>query len=550
MRCNLTEAEQKAALAVPFRCTEEEQEFIERCFIGYLFFEHEADENGRLGVTTECTRCGRKVWWTEREWKRFKQENDVKARSNLLCPDCGCGVTLYPRGRLRNGKALDEYRQVVLLRAIDGALRAVALDVWKHHGRWESDDAECCVKAAYYFAQGKCQKWRREWAWSEEEQQYTPRLVAQKTMTEPFAKCDSWICRRIGDYAIHGVDQIAASPLRYCAAEQFFKLDGDDPRENTEGLLTYLGLWTRYPRIEQLAKAGCEKIINDAIQGSMNSRALNWRAKTMPAFFGVDKPTVKRLLAGGIGQRELEALELVRHGGVTPEEALTICGRIGDKNERRRCDAVLREIGESVLVLARYLEKHQHKNARLWLDYIDAAKRLRYDLARRDVAFPKDLQGAHDAAVAAIRYEENAAARKAYEKRYKKLKKKYSFSAMGLCIVVPEDDRQIINEGKALHHCVGGYAERHMSGATTILFLRKEKTPHRSYITIEMCGKQGNDIRQIHGYGNEQKAGKKLASPQERHGAFIDLWLAWLKAGSKRDKSGRPVLPVKGEKTA
>lgn len=249
-------------------------------------------------MTTECTRCGRKVWWTEREWKRFKQENDVKAKSNLLCPDCGCGVTLYPRGRLRNGKALDECRQIVLLRAVDGALRAVALTVWKHHGRWESDDAECCVKAAYYFAQGKCQKWRREWAWSKEEQRYTPRLVAQKTMTEPFAKCDSWMCRRIGDYAIHGRrPDRGIGRCDTARAEQFFKLDGDDPRENTEGLLTYLGLWTRYPRIEQLAKAGCEKIINDAIQGSMNSRALNWRAKTMPAFFGVDKPTAKRLLA-------------------------------------------------------------------------------------------------------------------------------------------------------------------------------------------------------------------------------------------------------------
>ena len=65
-----------------------------------------------------------------------------------------------------------------------------------------------------------------------------------------------------------------------------------------------------------------------------------------------------------------------------------------------------------------------------------------------------------------------------------------------------------------------------------------------------LCIVVPEDDRQIHGYGNEQKAGKKLASPQERHGAFIDLWLAWLKAGSKRDKSGRPVLPVKGEKTA
>ena len=171
-------------------------------------------------------------------------------------------------------------------------------------------------------------------------------------------------------------------------------------------------------------------------------------------------------------------------------------------------------------------------------------------LARRDVAFPKNLQGAHDSAIAAIRYEENEAARKAYEKKYQKLVKKYSFTAMGLSVVVPEDDRQIINEGKILHHCVGGYAERHMAGAATILFLRKEKTPWRSYITIEMCGKKGNDIRQIHGYRNENKAGKRLATPGERHGEFLDLWLAWLNNGSKRDKNGRPVLPVKGEKTA
>ena len=126
MRCNLTEAEQRAAMEAPFLCTGEEQEFIERCFTGYLFFEHEANEDGKLGVTTECTRCGRKVWWTEREWKCFKREEGVREKSNLPCPDCGAGVTLYPRGRLRNGKSLDERRQVVLLRAIDGALDAGA----------------------------------------------------------------------------------------------------------------------------------------------------------------------------------------------------------------------------------------------------------------------------------------------------------------------------------------------------------------------------------------------------------------------------------------
>ena len=548
MRCNLTEAERKAALEVPFACTGEEQEFIERCFSGYLFFEREQNEMGRDGVSTECTRCGRKVWWTDREWKDFKRQHGAKERSCVMCPDCGKDVTLYARGRLLNGNSLDEYRQIVLLRVLDGALRAVALLARKHHGRWESDAAEADVKAAYYFTEGKCQKWKRQWVWSGE--QYVPKLVPQKSMTEPFADCQCWSCYKPGYYAVHGVDQIAASPLKYCAAEQFFNLYDDDTREITMGLLTYLGLWTRYPRVEQLTKAGCNLIIQDAIQGSMNSRALNWRAKTMPAFFRLDKPAAKRLIAAGIGRRELDALEVMRGGGVTLEEALLIHDRIGGAEERRRISGALTAVDANAMVLARYLEKHQHKNAALWLDYIDAAKKLGYDLARRDVAFPKNLQGAHDSAIAAIRYEENEAARKAYEKRYEKLVKKYSFSALGLCIVVPEDDRQIINEGKTLHHCVGGYAERHMKGATTILFLRKEKTPQRSYITVEMDGKRGTDIRQIHGYRNERKDEKRLASPQERHGAFIDLWLAWLNAGSKRDKNGRPILPVKGDKTA
>lgn len=548
MRCNLTEAERKAALEVPFACTGEEQEFIERCFSGYLFFEREQNEMGRDGVSTECTRCGRKVWWTDREWKDFKRQHGAKERSCVMCPDCGKDVTLYARGRLLNGNSLDEYRQIVLLRVLDGALRAVALLARKHHGRWESDAAEADVKAAYYFTEGKCQKWKRQWVWSGE--QYVPKLVPQKSMTEPFADCQCWSCYKPGNYAVFGVEQITESPLKYSAAELFFNLHDDVPTETVYGLLTYLGLWTRYPRMEQLVKAGATEIVRDAVGGKMHGRALNWRAKTMPAFFRLDKPTAKRLLAGGIGQRELDALEVMRCGGVTLEEALLIHDRIGGAAERRRISGALTAVDANAMVLARYLEKHQHKNAALWLDYIDAAKKLGYDLARRDVAFPKNLQGAHDSAIAAIRYEENEAARKAYEKRYEKLVKKYSFSALGLCIVVPEDDRQIINEGKTLHHCVGGYAERHMKGATTILFLRKEKTPQRSYITVEMDGKRGTDIRQIHGYRNENRDGTRLATPQQRHGAFIELWLAWLKGGSKRDKNGRPILPVKGDKTA
>lgn len=546
----MTEAEQKAALAASFCCTGEEAEFIEHCFTGYLFFEHEADEENRHGVRTECTYCGQSTWRTQREWEQFKRANGARAHESLRCPDCGECVTLYPRGRLKNGKSLDEYRQIVLLRALDGALRAVALLARKHHGRWESDAAETDIKALYFFAPGKCQKWRRVWEWTPRRRECVPRLIPQKTLTEPFADGCCYKGGKGGVYAVHGAEEIAASPLKYCAAERYFRLYGDKHNEETAGLMVYLGLWTRYPRIEQLVKADCGYIVTEAISGRMHSRAINWRAETMPAFFRLDKQTAKRLLAGGIGRREIEALELL-HGRGTEnlDEALMICKRIGAKADRERCAEALAAVGARMATLARYLDA-QREDARLWLDYIDAARRLGYDIARRDVIFPRALRDAHDAAVAAVAYEEDIKARKAYEKRYGKLVKKYSFTAMGLTVCVPEDEREIVNEGKTLHHCVGGYAARHMRGEVTILFLRKERREKRSYITIEMCGRDGNDIRQIHGYGNERRDGKYLASPRERHGAFIALWLEWLQAGSRRDKNGRPILPEKGEQTA
>jgi len=98
-------------------------------------------------------------------------------------------------------------------------------------------------------------------------------------------------------------------------------------------------------------------------------------------------------------------------------------------------------------------------------------------------------------------------------------------------------------EGKALHHCVGGYAARHMEGVTTILFLRRTNAPATPYITLEM---DGNQLRQIHGYDNERSACPEnpgRVSPRTIHKKFLDTWLRWLRAGSKRNEDGAPKVP-------
>ena len=141
-----------------------------------------------------------------------------------------------------------------------------------------------------------------------------------------------------------------------------------------------------------------------------------------------------------------------------------------------------------------------------WLDYLTAAKLLRYDLKRDDVRMPKNLLDRHNDAMNTAAIQKDAKLMKKYSFRFVALAAQFEFSEDGLMIVVPRCPGDIITEGKSLHHCVGGYTDRHMRGEVTILFLRKKKNPIAPYVTIEMSTENNcKDLRivQIHGFKND-----------------------------------------------
>lgn len=76
-----------------------------------------------------------------------------------------------------------------------------------------------------------------------------------------------------------------------------------------------------------------------------------------------------------------------------------------------------------------------------------------------------------------------------------------------------------------LFHCVGGYAERHVNGKTTILFMRLAKEPEKRLVTIEV---KGDTICQNYGYKDRRV--------NEKEKEFIEKWIAWVRAGSRRPK--------------
>lgn len=77
---------------------------------------------------------------------------------------------------------------------------------------------------------------------------------------------------------------------------------------------------------------------------------------------------------------------------------------------------------------------------------------------------------------------DNNALRKNYEARAKA----FTFTFGNYSVVVPTCTKDIIDEGANMHHCVGGYVDRVVSGDTYIVFVRRTDTPNECYITAQV----------------------------------------------------------------
>jgi hypothetical protein len=142
-------------------------------------------------------------------------------------------------------------------------------------------------------------------------------------------------------------------------------------------------------------------------------------------------------------------------------------------------------------------------------DYTSDCKKLNFNLNDESVLFPRDLYTAHQNTIKQIKYKKNEQLNGKIKERVKDLKK-YCFSYAGLMIRPAESAKELIDEGSALNHCVGGYAKNYADGLTGIFFIRKISEPERPYFTMEL---HENRIRQTRGLRN--------CDPDKKVQAFI-----------------------------
>ena len=139
-----------------------------------------------------------------------------------------------------------------------------------------------------------------------------------------------------------------------------------------------------------------------------------------------------------------------------------------------------------------------------WLDYIRDAEKVGLDLRDKANSLPKDLKHRHANIIKQIKYRENKELEEKLKATLAVRNKIFCWKGKKYFIRPAESTKELIAEGKALHHCVGGYAERHAKGATTILLVRENGAPDKPLYTMEVKGsvKQGWDMVQIRGNMN------------------------------------------------
>ena len=490
----------------------------------------------------------------ERE-RKYGYHMGTKKRELVACPYCGKKGSVKELGRTGDRKNLWDYWRVVVLRWHRGALWAVGYEARKGYGaHWQLTAAPYMHPCAVYrFTPGKVESCKRYWwgesAWEDGNTVTTTRMKPDFKVYEPFGYCSEFGT----GYRKIGLEEVKKSPFRWCRTEEYLK-------EGSE-LIRFLAVCTAYPRqVELLMKAGMVNVVQDfAERKKSNAAAFNWYADTVFEGLGLTKQELKEFMATTRSAVVLAKYKQLRRKGIPVrlKELDALKSWIGEGEMFERVAARIKKYRIGVERLIHYFEKQRKQEENVWYagivgwwcDYLDAAEYLGYDLKNEVFLLPKDLKRKHDEATGTmagiIAAKKKDELRKAEKERCRALAKRYTYTDGTYLIRPPVGADEIIKEGESLKHCVGGYAQRHVEGQRTILFLRARERPGRSLVTIEM---DGNKIVQIHGWDDERTAcndNPKRENPREIYREFLDTWLAWLAKGSRRDKTGQPILPEK-----
>ena len=252
-----------------------------------------------------------------------------------------------------------------------------------------------------------------------------------------------------------------------------------------------------YPSTEFLVKLQLYNLAKSA--GEFNN------GKNFQERFGIDKSYYEFMKENNINKYELEILKLYRKTDINEIRFLT-------QFQKYYLNKVMEYTNLEKFV--KYAQKKKRFDIKIYLDYLDFATKLKIDLKNKKYLFPINLREKHDEYSRQLVIKKNQKVNREIKKRYKLLQKNiYSNKTY---IIKPADSYiSLEDESTQQNHCVRNYAERYAQGECDIYFMRVQKTPNKSLVTIEV--RKGEII---------QSRIKDNYLPNKSQKSFIKKWEA------------------------
>lgn len=353
--------------------------------------------------------------------------------------------------------------------------------------------------------------------------------------------------------------EIAGTDVENSALPLYLKAAGSTARP-----VTYLRLWQKHRNIENLVVQGCGGMLADAIdretddyynKGLPGLSWINWKEKRPARMLGLNKEEFALFIRKKWGRDDLAKYKMVRAYDKKlklPEDWEAIRKKTIYDLEKlcRETYMAPSVIGGhtaetlrgrlSIMRCLRYIDK-QKSDITTLLDYWRMANRAGLDIRDEHIQLPKNLKHEHDRLAEAERIAKNEEEKRrklaeiekrrpAFEKAVAPLEA-WSWEDGGICIRPVHTEQELIDEGSALHHCVGGYGPTVAKGESCIFFIRRADAPEKPWFTLQV---ELATLKEI------QNHGLRNCGPTKEVQKFVNRWLEHVRklraAGNKNRK--------------
>ena len=266
--------------------------------------------------------------------------------------------------------------------------------------------------------------------------------------------------------------------------------------------MEYLHLYCKHHNLEYIMKAGYGSLLGEKYRGFWADQKhlavdcpINWKSNNLLKMLNLNRTEFKTLQGN-----EEHYLDYLSWRETFPEykpvELLTICKAFGA--EHGTAEDICKITGLKLKRIASYLAENEICSHD-YQDYLDQCKKLQYNLHDTAINMPHHFAEMHERLTEIIQYESSKIIRQHFAERLQE-RKKLEFQSGNLVICQPSEIDEITVEGKILHHCVAGYAERHANCKLHILFIRQKDHPDKPFYTMEVS--TDGSIMQVRGYRN------------------------------------------------